>query len=157
VGKVDDLFAGRSITSRHTATNRDAYLLIAEALRSMDAGLLFVNVIEFDQSWGHRNDVPGFHGGLRELDAVLPELMGLLRETDLMMLTADHGNDPTTPSTDHSREAVPVLVAGPRVTPAALGTRETFADMGATVADYFGLELGAGTSFLREVAPWATH
>jgi phosphopentomutase len=157
VGKVDDLFAGRSITSRHTATNREAYILIAEALRSMAAGLLFVNVIEFDQTWGHRNDVPGFHEGLRELDAVLPGLIGLLRETDIMMLTADHGNDPTTPSTDHSREAVPVLVAGPRVSPAALGARETFADMGATVAEYFGLGPGVGTSFLKEVAPWAMH
>jgi phosphopentomutase len=157
VGKVDDLFAGRGITSRHAPTNRDAYRMIAEALRGMDRGFLFVNVIEFDQSWGHRNDVPGFHEGLRELDKALPELIGLLRDTDLMILTADHGNDPTTPSTDHSREAVPVLVAGPRVTPAALGARDTFADLGATVADYFGLRPQVGRSFLREVAPWATR
>jgi phosphopentomutase len=157
VGKVDDLFAGRSITSRHTPTNRDAYRMIGEALRTMDSGLLFVNVIEFDQSWGHRNDVPGFHEGLHELDRALPELIGLLRDTDLMMLTADHGNDPTTRSTDHSREAVPVLVAGPRVMPAALGVRDTFADLGATVAEYFGLSPVVGTSFLREVVPWATR
>ena len=153
VGKVDDLFAGRHITSRHTATNAEAYALIAEALGSMDEGFLFVNVIEFDQSWGHRNDVVGFHEGLQALDRALPELVGLLRPDDLLILTADHGNDPTTPSTDHSREAVPVLVVGPRVTPVALGTRD-FADVGATVADYFSVTVPAGTSLLAEVAPW---
>jgi phosphopentomutase len=157
VGKVDDLFAGRGISSRHTATNRDAYRMIAEALDGMTGGLLFVNVIEFDQTWGHRNDVAGFHEGLRELDAALPALVGLLRDSDIMILTADHGNDPTTPSTDHSREAIPVLVIGPRVTPAALGERSSFADIGATVAEYFGLDPAAGKSFLGEVAPWATR
>ncbi|MBI4502870.1 MAG: phosphopentomutase [Gemmatimonadetes bacterium] len=157
VGKVDDLFAGRGISSHHTPTNRDAYGMIADALRAMDRGLLFVNVIEFDQTWGHRNDVPGFHEGLRELDQALPGMVELLRADDLMILTADHGNDPTTPSTDHSREAVPVLAVGPRVVPTALGTRATFADIGATAAEYFGLAPAAGTSFLREIAPWAMH
>ena len=157
VGKVDDLFAGRNITSRHTPTNDAAFQLIAAALGSMELGLLFVNVIEFDQSWGHRNDVPGFHEGLRRLDQALPALVGLLRDTDIMIFTADHGNDPTTPSTDHSREAVPLLVAGPRVRPEPLGSRETFADIGATVAEYFGLAPAVGTSFLDEVAPWATR
>lgn len=152
VGKVDDLFAGRNIASEHTATNADAYRLVEGALESMDTGLLFVNVIEFDQSWGHRNDVPGFQEGLRELDRWIPRLLERLGQDDLVILTADHGNDPTTPSTDHSREAVPVLVCGPRVRPVALGERATFADMGATVAEYFGVEpLAAGTSFLREV------
>jgi phosphopentomutase len=153
---VDDLFAARNIESRHTPTNADAYALIAEALQSLDRGLVFANVIEFDQSWGHRNDPAGFYSGLEELDRVLPELLAQLREDDVMILTADHGNDPTTPSTDHSREAVPVLVAGPRVEPVALGERETFADLGATVAEYFGVELEAGSSFLAQVAPWAT-
>ena len=156
VGKVDDLFAARSIESRHTRTNAEAYALIAEALRSLDRGLVFANVIEFDQSWGHRNDPAGFYSGLEELDRVLPQLLALLREDDVMILTADHGNDPTTPSTDHSREAVPVLVTGPRVEPVALGERGTFADLGATVAEYFGVELEAGSSFLAQVAPWAT-
>jgi phosphopentomutase len=152
VGKVDDLFAGRNIASEHTATNADAYRLVERALESMDTGLLFVNVIEFDQSWGHRNDVPGFQEGLRELDRWIPRLLERLGKDDLVILTADHGNDPTTPSTDHSREAVPVLVCGPRVRPVALGERSTFADMGATVAEYFGVgPLAAGTSFLREV------
>jgi phosphopentomutase len=123
----------------------------------MQAGLLFVNVIEFDQTWGHRNDVAGFYRGLEELDSALPGLTARLREDDLLIFTADHGNDPTTASTDHSREAVPILVAGPRVVPAALGDRSTFADIGATVAEYFDIAPAVGTSFLREVAPWMTH
>ena len=156
VGKVDDLFAGRNLTSQHTPTNADAYRLFEDALRTMESGLLFVNVIEFDQTWGHRNDAEGFYRGLEELDRALPGLVGLLREGDMMILTADHGNDPTTPSTDHSREAVPVLALGPGIAPAALGTRQTFADIGATVAEYFGIELGVGTSFLAQVRPWTT-
>lgn len=152
IGKVDDLFAGRNITSEHTPTNADAYRLIERALDTLDTGFVFVNVIEFDQTWGHRNDVTGFHGGLKELDAWLPRLTARLRPDDLVILTADHGNDPTTPSTDHSREVVPVLALGPKVQPAALGTRRTFADMGQTVAEFFGVtQLAAGTSFLREV------
>jgi phosphopentomutase len=152
VGKVDDLFAGRNITSEHTPTNADAYRLIETALETLEHGFIFVNVIEFDQTWGHRNDVPGFYQGLRELDAWVPRLETRIREGDLIILTADHGNDPTTPSTDHSREAVPVLVLGPRVRPVALGERQTFADLGATVADYFGTApLAAGRSFLPEV------
>ena len=152
IGKVDDLFAGRHIASEHTPTNADAYRLIEQALARVDTGFIFVNVIEFDQSWGHRNDVAGFHEGLRELDAWLPRLEQRLRDEDLVIVTADHGNDPTTPSTDHSREAVPILVLGPRVRAAALGERGTFADMGATIAEYFEIApLAAGTSFLQEV------
>ncbi|HSC59097.1 MAG TPA: phosphopentomutase [Gemmatimonadales bacterium] len=152
VGKVDDLFAGRGITSVHTPTNADAYRLIGEALATMDAGFLFVNVIEFDQTWGHRNDVQGFVGGLHELDRALPALLGRVREDDLVIFTADHGNDPTTPSTDHAREVVPVLAYGPRVRPVSLGERRTFADLGQTVAEFLGARpLAAGTSFLREV------
>lgn len=152
IGKVDDLFAGRNISSEHTPTNGDAYRLIEQALDTLETGFVFVNVIEFDQTWGHRNDVAGFHQGLKELDAWVPRLLSRLRPDDVVILTADHGNDPTTPSTDHSREMVPVLVVGPKVQPVPLGTRRTFADMGQTVAEYFGLPaLGAGTSFLREV------
>jgi phosphopentomutase len=152
VGKVDDLFAGRGIASVHTATNAEAYVLIEEALASMTRGLLLVNVIEFDQSWGHRNDVPGFVRGLAELDARLPRLLAGVREDDLVIFTADHGNDPTTPSTDHSREVVPLLALGPKIRPRALGRRSTFADIGQTVAEFLGVPpLAAGTSFLREV------
>jgi phosphopentomutase len=152
IGKVDDLFAHRHITSEHTPTNADAYRLIEETLGTLQRGFVIVNVIEFDQTWGHRNDVPGYVEGLRALDAWIPRLEALAREDDLIILTADHGNDPTTPSTDHSREAVPILCMGPRVRPVALGERGTFADVGATAAEAFGLgPLAAGTSFLREV------
>jgi phosphopentomutase len=154
IGKVDDLFAGRNITSEHTPTNADAYRLIERALDEVATGFIFVNVIEFDQTWGHRNDVPGFHQGLAELDGWLPRLVARLKGDDLIIITADHGNDPTTPSTDHSREAVPVLVLGPRVRAVALGERATFADLGATVAEFFGVPpLAAGRSFLEAV--WA--
>ncbi len=152
IGKVDDLFAARNISSEHTPTNGDAYRLIERALETLETGFVFVNVIEFDQTWGHRNDVSGFHEGLKELDAWLPRLLSRLRSDDLVMLTADHGNDPTTPSTDHSREVVPLLVVGPKVKPRGLGIRQTFADLGQTVAEYFGVpRLAAGTSFLRDV------
>ena len=152
VGKVDDLFAGRGITSIHTETNAEAYALIEGALAAMHRGLLLANVIEFDQTWGHRNDIPGFSRGLVELDRSMPRLLNGVREDDLVIFTADHGNDPTTPSTDHSREIVPLLVFGPKVRPADLGRRHTFADIGQTVADFLGVPaLGAGTSFLSEV------
>jgi phosphopentomutase len=152
VGKVDDLFAGRNITSRHAATNAEAYREITGALASMEEGFLLANVIEFDQSWGHRNDVPGFHRGLLELDQAVPAILGQVRGDDLVIFTADHGNDPTTPSTDHSREVVPVLACGPRVRPAGLGVRETFADVGQTVAEFLGVgRLAAGRSFLHQV------
>jgi phosphopentomutase len=152
VGKVDDLFAGRGISSIHTATNGEAYSLIEGGLRAMRRGLLLANVIEFDQTWGHRNDVAGFYRGLQELDRVLPRLLAGVREDDLVIFTADHGNDPTTPSTDHSREVVPLLIVGPRIRPVALGRRPTFADIGQTVAEFLGVPaLAAGTSFLGEV------
>ena len=152
IGKVDDLFAGRNLSSTHTPTNADAYRLIRDAMLHVDSGLVFVNVIEFDQSWGHRNDVVGFHHGMLELDAAVGELLSLVREDDIVAFTADHGNDPTTPSTDHARENVPLLVCGPHVKPVALGSRATFADLGQTAAEYFGVpKLAAGTSFLREV------
>lgn len=152
IGKVDDLFAGRNISSTHTPTNAMAYDLLEEALLGMDGGFLLANVIEFDQTWGHRNDVAGFRRGLAELDAALPRLLNRLRAEDLVIFTADHGNDPTTPSTDHSREVVPLLVTGPRIRPVPLGRRATFADVGQTVAEFLGARpLASGTSFLNEV------
>jgi len=152
IGKVDDLFASRNIVSIHAATNAEGYYLIASALESLRRGLILANILEFDQSWGHRNDVPGFVAGLRELDRALPDLLGRVRDEDLVIFTADHGNDPTTPSTDHSRERVPLLVYGPRVRPVALGERATFADIGQTVAEFLGAApLESGTSFLGEV------
>lgn len=152
IGKVDDLFARRGITSLHPASNAETYRLIASALRCMPRGLLFANVLEFDQTWGHRNDVPGYHRGLLALDAAVPALLAPVRDEDLVIITADHGNDPSTPSTDHSRERVPVLAFGPRVRPASLGERPTFADVGQTLAQFFGVEpLDSGQSFLAEI------
>jgi phosphopentomutase len=152
IGKVDDLFAGRGITSVHVARNGECYQAIISALRAMARGLLLANVLEFDQTWGHRNDVPGYVAGLHELDAALPHLLAPVREEDLVIFTADHGNDPTTPSTDHSREDVPVLVYGPRVRRRPLGVRSTFADIGQTVAEFLGAApLPAGRSFLPEI------
>jgi phosphopentomutase len=152
VGKVDDLFAGRAITSTHTASNADGLDAIKMWLTTALNGLLFANLVDFDQAFGHRNDVPGFYGALREFDAALPGLLALLREDDLLFITADHGNDPTTSSTDHARECVPLLAAGPRVRPVALGRRSTFSDLGATVAEGFGVGFrGKGASFLSQL------
>ena len=152
VGKVDDLFAGRSISSRHTATNAEGIRLIKDWFASAESGFLFANLVDFDQLFGHRNDVAGFYGALREFDAALPSVTSRLKEDDLLFITADHGNDPTTPSTDHARERVPLLAAGMRVVPRDLGERDTFSDLGATVAEWFGLSFrGRGRSFLSEL------
>jgi phosphopentomutase len=152
VGKVDDLFAGRSITATHTASNADGIRGIKNWLSTAESGLLFSNLVDFDQLFGHRNDVAGFYGALREFDAALPSITSRLKEEDLLFITADHGNDPTTPSSDHAREFVPLLAGGMRVVPRDLGERETFSDLGATVAEWFGLSFrGRGKSFLSEL------
>lgn len=148
VGKVDDLFAGRSISSTHTAGNAAGIEAISQWLGSAPRGLLFANLVDFDQLFGHRNDVAGFYGAVREFDDALPALLAHLREDDLLFITADHGNDPTTASTDHAREYVPLLAAGPRVRPGPLGVRETFSDLGATVGEWLGSDFrGRGSSF----------
>ena len=152
VGKIDDLFAGRSISSQHTSSNADGIVRIKEWLATAPSGFLFVNLVDFDQQFGHRNDVAGFYNALREFDAALPSIASRLREDDLIFITADHGNDPTTPSTDHARERVPLLAGGMRVVPRDLGERPTFSDLGATVAEWFGLSFrGRGNSFLAEL------
>jgi len=152
VGKVDDLFAGRGIASRHFADNAHGLVAIQEWLDGGAGGFLFANLLDFDQQFGHRNDVPGFYGALRQFDAALPALLSALREDDLLFITADHGNDPTTASTDHARECVPLLACGPRVRARDLGRRSTFSDLGATVAEWMGLAFrGRGTSFLSQL------
>ena len=152
VGKVDDLFAGRGIKSTHTASNSDGIAAISMWLETALNGLLFANLVDFDQAFGHRNDVPGFYGALRQFDAALPGLLALLREDDLLFISADHGNDPTTPSTDHARECVPLLATGPAVRPVNLGRRSTFSDLGATIGEWFGIAFrGRGTSFLPQL------
>ncbi|MBA2706779.1 MAG: phosphopentomutase [Gemmatimonadaceae bacterium] len=152
VGKIDDLFARRSIESRHTTSNAEGINLIRGWIASAKSGLLFANLVDFDQLFGHRNDAAGFYNSLREFDFALPALTALLREEDLLFITADHGNDPTTPTSDHAREAVPVLALGPRAMPVDLGVRPTFSDLGATVGHWLGVSFrGKGSSFLAQL------
>jgi phosphopentomutase len=152
VGKVDDLFAGRSLSARHTTSNAEGIGAILDWLHADQGGLLFANLVDFDQMYGHRNDVAGFERALREFDDALPAIRGALREDDLLFITADHGNDPTTASTDHARECVPLLALGEAVHPVSLGERATFSDLGATVAEWLNVGFrGQGTSFLPEL------
>jgi phosphopentomutase len=149
VGKVDDLFAGRSLSARHTTSNAEGIRAILDWLRAEQGGLLFANLVDFDTLYGHRNDVAGFEKALREFDDALPAIRAALREDDLLFITADHGNDPTTPSTDHARECVPLLALGEPVHPVSLGERATFSDLGATVAEWLNVGFrGQGVSFL---------
>lgn len=152
VGKVRDLFAGRGITDAvHTSSDAEGMARLEAILQQPGEGLIFANLVDFDSVYGHRNDVEGYAANLERFDGGLARLLATLRDTDLLVVTADHGNDPTTPSTDHSREYVPVLVTGARVRPAAdLGTRRTFADLGQTLAANFGVgPLAHGASFLE--------
>jgi phosphopentomutase len=157
-GKIDDIFANQGITrSKHVAGNDAIFDAVLEFLDEGYPGLIFANLIDFDMKWGHRNDVEGFARGLEHIDSRLPELLSSLSEHDLLMICADHGNDPTTPSTDHSREYVPVLAYSPAREQTGqpgsfVGVRQTFADLGATVADFLGVPWAlAGESFLRQV------
>ena len=154
VGKIEDLFAGRGITRGvHTVSDEDGMDQVEAQMRSLDRGFIFTNLVDFDAQYGHRNDVVGYAANLERFDARLAGLLPRLRATDLLVVTADHGNDPTTPSTDHAREYVPLLVAGARVRAGYdLGTRRTFADLGQTVAELFGVDpIAHGTSFLAEI------
>ncbi len=153
IGKISDIFAGRGLSrSLHSEGNTDGLRLTLEALGTLERGLLFVNLVDFDMLYGHRNDVAGFARALGELDAWLPAFEATLRPGDVAFLTADHGNDPTTPGTDHTRERVPLLAFGPAVRPATLGTRASFCDLGQTIADALGATaLPRGTSFLGAI------
>jgi phosphopentomutase len=152
IGKIEDLFAGRGITAAvHTTSDEHGVDEIEQAMRAMPGGLIFANLVDFDTQYGHRNDPAGYAANLERFDARLARLLPALRERDLLVITADHGNDPTTPSTDHAREYVPLFVVGPRVKAGVdLGTRQTFADLGQTIAEVFDAgPLANGTSFLR--------
>jgi phosphopentomutase len=154
IGKIEDLFAGRGITAAvHTKSDEHGMDEVEQAMRAIPAGLIFANLVDFDTQYGHRNDPAGYAANLERFDARLAKLLPSLRDTDLLVITADHGNDPTTPSTDHAREYVPVFLAGAGVRPGAdIGTRQTFADLGQTLADLFGVgPLAHGTSFLRDI------
>ncbi len=155
VGKIRDLFAGRGVT-RHlpTVSDDDGMDRIDEAMHDVPRGLIWANLVDFDAVYGHRNNVDGYARNLERFDARLADLLPHLHERDLLIVTADHGNDPTTPSTDHSREYVPLLATGAQVAAGvSLGTRETFADLGQTIAANFGVTpLRDGTSFLDSLS-----
>ena len=154
IGKIFDVFVGRGIReSEKTKNNADGMAKTLDAMDAVDQGLVFVNLVDFDQLYGHRNDVEGYARALEEADAWLPSLDAKLREDDLAILTADHGCDPTTPSTDHSREYVPLLAYGRGVRQGVnLGLRATLSDIGQTVAENFGTRIVKGASFLPQLA-----
>jgi phosphopentomutase len=154
VGKIDDIFAHTGITqSKHTTNNADSLSATLEFLEEDFKGLLFVNLIEFDMLYGHRNDPIGYAAALQKVDQAVPEMLKRMKGGDIAMFVADHGVDPTTPSTDHSREFAPLLVFGAPVRPGTnLGTRGTFGDVGATIAECFALAPPQfGKSFLPEI------
>ena len=151
VGKIADVFLNRGIThSVKTKDNADGMAKTVDAMTQQRNGVIFVNLVDFDQQYGHRNDVEGYAAALEAFDRWLPSLE--LASFDALILTADHGCDPTTPSTDHSREYAPLLIAGPGVQRNIdLGTRSTLSDIGRTVAENFGVHIDKGTSFLHDI------
>lgn len=149
VGKISDIFAGRGVTvSTPTRSNSEGLDVIAAEIGRIERGLIFANLVDFDQAYGHRNDPQGYGEALRRVDERLPEIEAALGPRDALIITADHGNDPTTASTDHSRERVPLLITGPSLTPGDLGVRESFVDLAVSVAELLGVPSGfPGTSF----------
>lgn len=151
IGKIHDIFADRNISASYpTRNNDDGVDKLLMALDKHETGLIWANLVDFDMLYGHRNDVPGYAAALMQFDSRLPEILAKMQEGDLLIITADHGNDPSTPSTDHSREYVPILVVGAAAV--NLGIRPSFADVGQTVAEYLGVaQVAAGESFLAEI------
>ena len=154
VGKIPDIYDNRGIAEPvHTEGNADGLRKTVEILGRLDSGFLFVNLVDTDMLYGHRRDPVGYASAMREIDAALQPIAGALRPGDVLVLTADHGNDPTFAGTDHTREYVPLIAYAPsRARGADLGVRESFCDLGATVAEYFGVRAPRGRSFLRDVA-----
>jgi phosphopentomutase len=155
IGKIFDVFLGRGIREYvKTRSNADGLTKTLEAMEEVDRGMIFVNLVDFDQQYGHRNDVEGYARALEEVDRWLPSFNAKHRPDDLAIFTADHGCDPTTPSTDHSREYVPLLAYGPGVKHGAnLGTRASLSDIGQTVAENYGAKIVVGESFLSILLP----
>ena len=154
VGKIEDIFAGRGITKAvHTHDNQDGVNRTIKYMKEDFKGLIFTNLVDFDMVYGHRNNVKGYAKALKEFDDRLPDIMEFLRDDDILIITADHGCDPTTPSTDHSREYVPLLVYDKKIKEGKdLGTRQSFADISATILDILELEkLNTGNSFKKEI------
>ncbi|MCA1178645.1 MULTISPECIES: phosphopentomutase [unclassified Pantoea] len=141
VGKIADIYAEQGITQKVKATGLDALFnaTIEQMKKAPDNSIVFTNFVDFDSTWGHRRDIAGYAGGLEFFDRRLPELMELVKEGDILILTADHGCDPSWEGTEHTREHIPILIYGPKVKPGSLGYRDTFADIGQTIAKYFGL------------------
>jgi len=162
VGKISDIFSGRGISrSIPTKSNREGLEAVATLVRKRERGLIFANLIDFDMLYGHRNDAAGYARALGEADSFLPKIIDALGPRDVLAVCADHGCDPTAPGTDHTREYVPVLVSGPPVRRGVpLGTRESFADLGATVAELFGIDPAAagieGKSFAGAITGGGT-
>jgi phosphopentomutase len=141
IGKIDDLFGGRGYTkSYHSVSDVECGDFVLQVMDEIDEGLIIANFVQFDMDWGHRNDVNGFKNGLVEIDAIIGAIVDKVDEGDLLCITADHGNDPTTPSTDHSREYVPLLAYTTRKMNRDLGVRRSFSDVGKTIARYFNIE-----------------
>ena len=154
IGKIEDIFEHRGMTKAdHTTNNADGIEKTIQYMKDDFEGILFTNLVDTDMIYGHRNDVEGYAGALEYFDGKLPEIMAQLKDEDILIITADHGCDPTTPSTDHSREYVPVLVCGKPVKEGVdLGIRKGFTDLGQTVADYLGLDAKFDAdSFLQDI------
>ncbi|MBQ3545258.1 MAG: phosphopentomutase [Lachnospiraceae bacterium] len=154
VGKIEDIFANQGITTAiHTKDNLDGVKKTLDYMNEIESGLIFTNLVEFDSKWGHRNDYEGYAKGLEEFDIALKDILESMKESDLLFINADHGCDPTTKGTDHTREYVPLLIYGKSIkNNVNLGTLTTFADTGQTIAEIFEIEkLEIGTSFLDKI------
>lgn len=153
IGKIQDLFSGRGITKMiHTNGNEDGIDQTIKEINKDTKGLIYTNLVDFDMLYGHRNNIEGYARALEYFDSKLPEIMGQMKETDMLIITADHGNDPSTPSTDHDREYIPILVYGKQVKQNVdLGIRDTYADISATILDILGVEELEGKSFKEEI------
>ena len=153
VGKINDIYAGSGITEKYyTKDNNEGMAKTFELADKDFEGLCFTNLVDFDMLYGHRNDIDGYAKACTEFDIWLEKFLPKLREDDILMITADHGCDPSTPSTDHSREYIPLLIYGNKILPKNLGIRETYADIGKTIEDYFEINSSiSGISFLKEI------
>ncbi|MCS7202238.1 MAG: phosphopentomutase [Dictyoglomus sp.] len=155
IGKIEDIFAGRGLTlSLHSDNNKEGMENIIKAMKILKEGMIFANLVDFDMVYGHRNNIEGFAKALEEFDGFLPQIMSLLKDEDMLIITADHGCDPTTESTDHSREYVPLLIYSPGFLKSGfLGIQSSFSNLGKTIADYFKIEENEldGESFLKEL------
>lgn len=155
IGKISDIYAGEGITrSIKTQNNMDGVDKLLEVLKEPSRGLTFINLVDFDSLYGHRRDPEGYRQALEDFDQRLPEILEVLRPADLLIITADHGNDPTYTGTDHTREYVPLFIWGPALSEPglSLGVRKTFSDVGATIAENFGVQMpDHGISFLSQL------